>query len=60
MKKILFAVFSLVALTVTSCSNGSVAADKDVKDSTSVDSAVVVDSVAVADSVSTDSTVVSE
>lgn len=54
MKKILFAVFSLVALTVASCGNGSVAADKDVKDSTAVDS------VAVADSVSTDSTVVSE
>ena len=52
MKKILFAVFSLVALTVAS--------DKDVKDSTAVDSVVVVDSVAVADSVSTDSTVVFE
>ena len=56
MKKILFAVFSFVAITFASCGN----ADKDVKDSTAVDSVVVVDSVAVADSVSTDSTVVSE
>lgn len=60
MKKILFAVFSFVAITLASCGNGSVAADKDVKDSTAVDSVVVVDSVAVADSASTDSTVVSE
>lgn len=60
MKKILFAVFSFVAITVASCSNGSVAADKDVKDSTAVDSVVVVDSVAVADTISTDSTVMSE
>ena len=60
MKKILFAVFSLVALTVASCGNGSVAADKDVKDSTAVDSVNVVDSAAVADTIHADSTVVSE
>lgn len=60
MKKILFAVFSFVAITLASCSNGSVAADKNVKDSTAVDSVNVVDSAAVADTIHADSTVVSE
>lgn len=60
MKKILFVVFSLVAITFASCSNGSVAADKNDVDSTSVDSVNVVDSAAVADTIHADSTVVSE
>ena len=60
MKKILFVMFSVVALSVASCTNGSVAADKNAQDSTVVDSVVIVDSVAVADTIQADSTVVSE